>query len=141
MMPEGSVLLPKIKLENGDEKITRKETSLVPKINIDQNADQNIDQKDVQNVGRNVDQKDAQPTIKISDKVSNRIVKNPNPKKKALLIALGVIGVFLLFNLISGLLFYQKAKAFLLPSANLTILQKPRTWLILNRSLIIPENP
>ena len=97
MMPEGSVLLPKNNLEAEDEKVAQKGSVSVPKIN--------------------VGQKDSEPIIKISDKVSNRVIKTPNPKKKALLIVLGVIGVFLLYNLISGLLFYQKAKS-LLVSAN-----------------------
>ncbi|KKT32269.1 MAG: hypothetical protein UW20_C0019G0005 [Candidatus Woesebacteria bacterium GW2011_GWB1_44_11] len=120
-MPEGSVLLPKINLENGESDTARNGSTLVPKINVDQNVDQNADKKVDQNVDKNVDQnvykKDAQPAIKISDKVSNKIVKKPNPKKKPLLIALGVVGFFLLYNLISGLLFYQKAKG-VLASAN-----------------------
>ena len=91
-MPNESEQLPKINLETGSEKVPGEESVLIPKINIPQNEST---------------QKMDKP-------------KKPAGKKNIWWIVAGVIAFFLLYNLISGLLFYQKGKNLLANIGKLT---------------------
>jgi len=89
-MPDESAPLPKINLEN--------DSILVPKINIPQ-------------IESPVKQETVNPTL------PKELPRKSKGKKKIWLVAAGVLVIFLLFNLISGLLIYQKGKN-LLTSVN-----------------------
>jgi hypothetical protein len=101
-MPNEDAQLPKINLETKSAEHSAEDSVLVPKINIIENG--NMDP--VSNNPQSGAPKDPS--------------KKPSGKRKIWLIVAGVIAVFILYNLISGLFLYQKGKNLMTSIGKLT---------------------